>query len=173
MKRNNIQAPMHVLPNLQNPLELETNASGYVMGAFFMQGGRLICYHSKVFHGVVINYPIYIKEICDLVQGVKKWNHCLIGNEIIIHTYHQPLKYLQAQSKLQQIGPYKWMGFLQKFHLIIKYKKGSTNKLEDILSKPPTSKISYLWNIMYMDHFTHNAYKEAYIEDEDLKEVFQ
>jgi hypothetical protein len=65
------------------------------------------------------------------------------------------------------------MGFLQQFHLVIKYKKGSTNKLADMLSQPPTSNITTLGTLMHMDPFTHDAYKEAYIEDEDFKEVFQ
>jgi hypothetical protein len=64
-------------------------------------------------------------------------------------------------------------GFLQQFHLVIKYKKGNTNRLEDMLSRPPTSKIISLGTLMHMDPFTHDAYREAYIEDEDFKEVFQ
>jgi len=36
-----------------------------------------------------------------------------MGKETIIHTDHQPLKYLQTQSKLQQTKHYKWMIFLQ------------------------------------------------------------
>jgi hypothetical protein len=64
------------------------------------------------------------------------------------------------------------MGFLQQFHLVIKYKKGTTNKLVGVLSRPPTSKITALETMMHMDPFTHDAYKEAYIEDEDFKEVF-
>jgi hypothetical protein len=67
---------------------------------------------------------------------------------------------------------YKWMGFLQQFHLFIKYKKGSTNKLVDILSQPPTSNIASLGTLMHMDPFTHDVYKEAYIQDEEFMEVF-
>jgi hypothetical protein len=44
--------------------------------------------------------------------------------------------------------------------------------LEDILSRPPTSKITYLGTLMHMDPFTHDAYIEAYKENEDFKEVF-
>jgi hypothetical protein len=61
MKKNSNQAPMLVLPSLQNPFKVETDASGYVMGAIMMQGGRHVFYHSKVFHGVVLNYPTYDK----------------------------------------------------------------------------------------------------------------
>jgi hypothetical protein len=152
---------------------VETDASGYAMGAILMQGGKPICYHSEMFHGGVLNYPTYDKELYALVQVVKKWKHYLMGKETIIHTDHQPLQYLQAQSKLQQTRHYKWMGFLQQFHLVIKYKKGNTNKLADMLSRPPTSNITTLGTLMHMDPFTHDAYKEAYTEDEDFKEVFQ
>ena len=95
-----------------------------------------------------------------------------MGKETIIHTDHQPLQYLQAQSKLQQTKHYKWMGFLQQFSLVIKYKKGRKNKLEGMLSWPPTSKITSLGTLMHMEPFTHGAYKEAYTEYENFKEVF-
>ena len=65
------------------------------------------------------------------------------------------------------------MGFLQQFHLIIKYKKGSTNKLEYILSRITIDKITTLGTHMHIEPFTHDAYKEEYIEYEDFKEVFQ
>lgn len=48
---------------------------------------------------------------------------------------------------------------------LIKYKK----KLANILSRPPTLKIIALGTLMLMDPFTHDAYKEAYLKDEDFK----
>jgi len=56
---------------------------------------------------------------------------------------------------------------------VIKYKKGNTNKLSDMILRPPTLKITALGNLMYMEPFTHDAYIEAYSEDEDFKEVYQ
>jgi hypothetical protein len=64
-------------------------------------------------------------------------------------------------------------GVLQQFHIVIKYKKENTYKLVDMLSRPPTSKVTTLGNLMYMEPFTHDVYKEAYIKDEDFQEVFQ
>jgi hypothetical protein len=79
-----------------------------------MEGRRHVCYHYEVFHGAILNYPTYDKELYALVQDVKKWKHYLMGKETIIHTDHQPLQYLQAHSKLQQTRHYKWMGFFTK-----------------------------------------------------------
>jgi hypothetical protein len=56
-----------------------------------MQGRRLVCYHFEVFHGAVLKYPTYEKEIYALVQDIKNWKHYVIGNETIIHIDHQPL----------------------------------------------------------------------------------
>jgi hypothetical protein len=41
-----------------------------------------------------------------------------------------------------------------------------------MLSMPPTSNIIALGTLMHMEHFTHDAYKEAYTKDEYFKEVF-
>jgi hypothetical protein len=45
------------------------------MGALLMQYNKPICYHSKIFNQVVLNYPTYDKELYALVQSVKKWNN--------------------------------------------------------------------------------------------------
>jgi hypothetical protein len=152
---------------------VDIDASGYATGELLMHGGRHVCYYSELFHGVVLNYTTYNKGIYSLVQDVKKWKPYLMGKENIIHTYHQPIHYLQAQSKLQQTRNYKWVGFLQHFHLVIKYNNGSTYKLEYMISRPYTSNITTLGTLMHMEPITHDAYKEVYTENEDFKEVFQ
>ena len=90
------------LSDLRQPFEFQTDASDYVMGAVLMLHGKSISFHSKNFNGVVTKYPTYDQELYALVQSVKKWKHYLMGKETIIHTDHQPLQYLQSQSKLHQ-----------------------------------------------------------------------
>jgi hypothetical protein len=94
--------PVLALPDLQQPFEIETDASDYAMGAVLIQRRKPICYHSETFTSAVRNYPTYDKELYALVQSVKKWKHYLMGKETIIHMDHQPLQYLQSQTKLQQ-----------------------------------------------------------------------
>jgi hypothetical protein len=61
------------------------------------------------------------------------------------------------------------MGFLQKFHLVIKYKKGTSNKVEDMLSRPPiTTSI-----ILKYTYLSHDNYVEQYAIDDDFKEVYE
>jgi hypothetical protein len=157
------------LPNLQRSFEIETDANGYAMGAILMQYCKPICYHYETFNQVVVNYPIYDKELYALVQSIKKWKHYLLGKETIIHTYHQPLQYLQAQTKLQQSWHYRWMGFLQQFHLVIKYKKGTSNNVANMLSRPPIVSSIILKNTS----LSHDSYVEQYAIDEYFKEVYE
>jgi hypothetical protein len=139
------------------------------MGAFLQQYGKPICFHSEMFNGVVINYPTYDKELYALVQSVKKWKHYLLGKETIIHTDHQPLQYLQSQSKLQQARHFRWMGFLQQFHLVIRYKKRIFNKVSNMLSRPIVSASV----ILKQSPIMHESYVEQYALDADFKEVYE
>jgi hypothetical protein len=89
----------------------------------------------------------------------------LLGKETIIDKNHQPLHYLQEQTKLQQSRHCRWMVFLQKIHLVIKYKKGTSNKVVDILYRPPIVSSIILNNTS----LSHDSYVEKYANDEDFK----
>jgi hypothetical protein len=169
LKENIITTPILSLPNLQQPFDIETDANRYAMGAVLMQYCKPICYHSETFNQVVVKYPTYDKELYALVQSINKSKHYLLGKETIIYTNHQPLQYLQAQTKLQQSRHCRWMGFLQQFHLVIKYKKGTSNKVVDMLSRPPIVASIILKNASLY----HDSYVEQYAIDEDFKEVYE
>ena len=60
------------------------------------------------------------------------------------------------------------MGFLQKFHLVIKYKKGTSNKVANMLSRPPIAASIILHNAS----LSLESYVEQYTNDDDFKEVY-
>ena len=124
------------LPDVQRPFEIQTDASDYAMGAVLTKHVKPIYYHSETFNPIVVNYPTYDKELYALAQSVKNWKYYLMGKETVIHIDHQQLQYLHSQTKLQQSRHYRWMGFLQQFHLVIRYKKSIHNKVADMLSRP-------------------------------------
>ncbi|KAH9326987.1 hypothetical protein KI387_007165 [Taxus chinensis] len=69
LKYKIIHAPVLALLNLQQPFEVETNASDYAMGAMLLQGGKPICYHLETFTSTIRGYIFYDKEMYGLVQG--------------------------------------------------------------------------------------------------------
>jgi hypothetical protein len=61
------------------------------------------------------------------------------------------------------------MGFLQQFHLVIKYKNGIFNKVADMLSRPIISASV----ILKQSPIMHESYVEQYALDTDFKEVYE
>jgi hypothetical protein len=57
------------------------------------------------------------------------------------------------------------MGFLQQFHLVIKYKKGIHNKVADMLSRL----IINTYKILRYNPLAHERYVEQYDRDDDFK----
>ena len=60
------------------------------------------------------------------------------------------------------------MGFLQQFHLVIKYKKGIYNKVVDVLSRPIVNSSI----ILKYNYVLHEIYIEQYAYDNDLQDVY-
>jgi hypothetical protein len=60
-------APILAFPDLQQPFEIETDASDYATGAMLIQRGKPICYHYESFTSVVRNYPTCDEELYALV----------------------------------------------------------------------------------------------------------
>ena len=56
-------APVLTLPDLQQPFEIETNASDYAIGAVLTQQGHLVEYHNETLSNTVQKYPTYDKEM--------------------------------------------------------------------------------------------------------------
>jgi len=60
------------------------------------------------------------------------------------------------------------MGFLQQFHLVIRYEKGIQNKVVDKLSRP----IINVSTILKDNSVLHESYIEQYAQDIDFKYVY-
>jgi hypothetical protein len=98
-----------------------------------MQEGKPIAYFSEKLNGPTLNYSTYDKEFYALVRSLETWQHYLWPKEFIIHSDHEPLKYLRMQNKLN-CKHAKWVEFIESFPYIIKNKKGKDNVIADALS---------------------------------------
>ncbi|KAK1600861.1 hypothetical protein QYE76_017948, partial [Lolium multiflorum] len=104
----------------------ELKRFGIGIGGVLMQEGRPIAYFSEKLSGAKLNYPIYDKELYALIRVLEVWQHYLWPKEFIIHSDHEALKYLKAQSTLHRRLA-KWVEFIESFPYIIKHKKGKDN----------------------------------------------
>jgi hypothetical protein len=127
-------APLLQLPDFGKTFELECDASGVGIGGLLMQGGKPVAYFSEKLNGPTLNYSMYDKEFYALVRSLETWQHYLWPKEFIIHSDHEPLKYLRMQNKLNRRHA-KWVEFIESFPYIIKHKKGKDNVIADALSR--------------------------------------
>ena len=125
----------------KKPVELETDASDFAMGATIGQRndeGRMrpIAFASKKLHGAELNYPIYDKEFMAIIFGFKEFRHYLIGNihKVKVFTDHKNIAYFASTQELngRQI---RWAEYLSEFNYEIIHRKGSENGRADALSR--------------------------------------
>ena len=92
---------MLTLPYMQQPFEIETDASEYAIGVVLTQKGLPVAYHSQTLSDTVRKYPSYDKEMYSIVQACQQWMNYILGKEIIIQTDHRPLQFIHTDGKLQ------------------------------------------------------------------------
>ena len=93
--------PLLVLPDLNQPFEIETDTSDYALGTMITQSSHPVTFHFENFNDIVRRYSTYENELYSIVQSLKKWRHYILGKETIILTDHEPLHFTLSLSKLQ------------------------------------------------------------------------
>jgi hypothetical protein len=88
LKHHLCSAPMLTLPHLQQPFEIETNASDYAIGAVLNQHGHPVAYHSETLSDIVQKYRTYDKEMYSIMLACRQWKNYILGKETVIHIDH-------------------------------------------------------------------------------------
>jgi hypothetical protein len=94
LKKHLCSAPELSLPDLQQPFEIKTDASDYVVGNVITQHSHPMSYHSDTLSYFVRKYPTYNKEMYSIVQSYRQWRHYILRKKTVIKTYHKPLQFM-------------------------------------------------------------------------------
>nr|GFA68787.1 hypothetical protein [Tanacetum cinerariifolium] len=106
------------------------------IGAVLTQNGHPLAYYSAPLKGTMLTWSTYKKEMLALVKSVRKWPHYLLGRPFVVKTDHMSLKYLLEQ-RLTTSAQARWLPKLLGYDYRIEYKKGTTNRGADALSRQP------------------------------------
>ena len=120
----------------EESVEIQCDASQRGLGACLMQNGQPVAYASRSMTDAESNYAQVEKEMLAIVFGVERFEQYVYGRPVLVETDHKPLEsvfkksLLSAPKRLQRM-----LLRLQKFDLIVQYKKGSDMVLADTLSQ--------------------------------------
>lgn len=159
IKEKLTSAPVLALPNCDKVFEVECDASGLGVGAVLSQE-KLSDARQK--------WLTYDKEFYAVIRALKHWEHYLIGNEFVLCSDHQALKFLGGQRRISQDMHARWITFLQKFPYRLRHKSGIENKAADALSRRVALLATLRYEIVGFDCLKNN-----YESDEDLGEKWK
>ena len=93
--------PVLALPDFNAPFEIETDASGYRLGAVLVQNKRPIVYYSHTLAVRDRAKPIYERELMTVVMSVQRWHSYLLGQKFVVKIDQRSLKFLLEQRVIR------------------------------------------------------------------------
>ena len=118
------------------PLVLQCDASDNGLGASILQGGKPIAYTSRALTRTERNYAQIEKELLAIVYGAERFHQYTYERQVLVETDHKPLETIHqkplaaAPRRLQRM-----LMSLQRYDLLVQYKKGQEMYLADTLSR--------------------------------------
>jgi transposase InsO family protein len=131
------------IPHRSGKWILQTDASTRAIGATLLQEQdncdkpQLITFASRKLNDAEKRYPVHELEMLAIYWGIKHFRHYLEGEEVLVQTDHNSLKFVMTQPSLSRRMT-RWIEYLQAFDLRIQYISGESNKFADYLSREAT-----------------------------------
>jgi hypothetical protein len=134
LKKRLTTAPVLVMPDMEKPFSIYSDASGQGLGCVLMQDGRVVAYASRQLRKHEVNYPTHDLEIAAVVHALKIWRHYLMGKRCGLYMDHKNSKYIFKQSNLN-LRQRRWLELIKDYGLGINYHPGKANVVADALSR--------------------------------------
>jgi len=133
--------PVLLMPTLENPFEMEVDASSFTIGATLSQQDKWqqwhpVAYFSETLSEAEQNYDIYDRELLAIVKSLQHWRTYLAGapHQIVIHTDHANLLYWKEPRKISQRVAREFQE-LSEYNFVLKHIARTKNARADALSR--------------------------------------
>jgi len=135
------EEPVLLMPKLENPFEMEVDASSFTIGATLSQQDERqrwhpIAYFSETLSKAERNYNVYDRELLTIVKSLRHWRVYLAGvpHQIVIHTDHANLLYWKEPRKISRRVAREFQE-LSEYNFVLKHIAGTKNARADALSR--------------------------------------
>jgi len=148
LKKAFTDAPILQHFDLQKPIILQTDASGFAIAGILNQFDgfgilRPVNFYSRKCSAAEQNYDTYDRELLAIVETMKQWRHYLEGanHKILVQCDHKNLEYFQT-SKVLSRRQARWAEILSSYDIVIEHLEGKKNPA-DGPSRRPDYEIGY------------------------------
>lgn len=135
-----VEAPILSCPDFTVPFQVQTDASGYGLGAVLYQligeEERVIAFASRSLTSSERKFTATERECLAVLWAIEKWRPYLEGYHFTVHTDHSCLLWLHKLKDPQgRLG--RWVLRLQQYDYNVIHRKGKDNTVADFLSRTP------------------------------------
>ncbi len=146
LKQSLVNAPILSYPTPNDPFILDTDASGFGLGAVLSQvrEGRefVIAYYSHALSHAEQQYCVTRRELLAIVMSLKHFHHYLYGRHITVRTDHGALRWLLGfKSPEGQMA--RWLEVIGTYDMEILHRAGKQHGNADGLSRRPCEDCKY------------------------------
>jgi hypothetical protein len=189
LKRAITSAPTLIVPDLNQPFIVHSDASGYAISGVLSQlrdgVEHPVAFLSRKMNAAERNYDVREQELLALVTCCREWRHYLeAAPHTTINTDHASLQYLLTQKEFTNRRQARWSELIQSVLPHIVPIKGDSNVVADPLSRRPDlrddTSIDYLDSILCApvsivlpDSTLIDDVREAYTDDEQWKNFIE
>ena len=135
-----ITAPILVLPDMEQPFALQTDASDVGVGAVLTQRDskgdeHVVAYYSRTLGDAETRYSTFEKEALAALLALKHFRVYLLSKPFVLETDNRALTFiLNLKEPPGRIA--RWIVQFQEYNFTIKHRPGLQNGNADTLSRP-------------------------------------
>ena len=197
LKQRLMTAPIMGYPREEGQYILDTDASGFAIGAVLSQlqtdsngatSERVISYASRVLKPQETRYCARRRELLAIVDFVKHFRAYLYGRTVIIRTDHASLKYIRTLKDVNDQFA-RWIERLEECDYSIEVRKGAKHSNADGLSRyecggkkciclgvqemEESSNVAQVNAVRFNQLWTSDEMHSAQMTDSDISTIFK